>query len=49
MIMNGSHFASGGKGINCTTVGDIAAGNAILAASKGSLDVCLFVIINIKC
>ena len=27
MIMNGSYFASGRKGIICTAVGDIAAGN----------------------
>ena len=43
MIMNGSNFPSGRKGIICTAVGDIAAGNAIFAASKGSLgDVSLF-------
>ena len=29
MIMNGSHFPSGGKGIICTAVGDIAAGDAV--------------------
>ena len=39
MIMNGSYFPSGRKGIICTAVGDIAAGNAIFAASKGSLGV----------
>ena len=33
MIMNGSHFPSGGKGIICTAVGDIAAGDAIFAPS----------------
>lgn len=44
MIMNGSLFPSGGKGIISTAVGDIAAGDAIFAASKGSLgDVSLFV------
>lgn len=37
MIMNGSHFPSGRKGIICMAVGDIAAGDAIFAASKGSL------------
>ena len=29
MIMNGSYFPSGRKGIICAAVGDIAAGNAI--------------------
>ena len=44
MIMNGSHFSSGGKGIIFTTFGDIAAGDAIFATSKGSLgDVSLFI------
>ena len=44
MIMNGSYFPSGRKGIICTAVGDIAAGNAIFAASKGSLgDVSLLI------
>ena len=44
MIMNGSCFPSGRKGIVCTAVGDVAAGNAIFAASKGSLvDVSLFI------
>ena len=44
MIMNGSYFPSGGKAIICTAVGDIAAGDAIFAASKGSLDdVTLFI------
>ena len=44
MIMNGSYFLSGRKGIICTAVGGIAAGNAIFAASKGSLgDVSLFI------
>ena len=44
MIMNGSYFPSGRKGIICTAVGDIAAGNAIFAASKGFLsDVSLFI------
>ena len=33
------YFPSGRKGIICTAVGDIAAGNAIFAASKGSLGV----------
>ena len=37
LIMNGSCFPSGRKGIVCTAVGDIAAGNAIFAASKGCL------------
>ena len=32
MIINGSHFPSGGEGIICTAVGDIAAGDAIFAA-----------------
>ena len=43
--MNGSYFPSCRKGIICTAVGDIAAGNAIFAASKGSLvtSVCLSV------
>ena len=37
-------FPSGRKGIICTAVGDIAAGNAIFAASKGSFgDVSLFI------
>ena len=44
MIMNGSYFHSDRKGIICTAVGDIAAGNAIFAASKVSLsDVSLFI------
>ena len=44
MIMNGSHLPSGRKGIICTAVGDIAAGDAIFAASKGFLDdVSLFI------
>ena len=44
MIMNGSYFPSGRTGIICTAVGDIAAGNSIFAASKGSLgDVSLFI------
>ena len=44
MIMNGSHFPSGRKSIICTAVGDIATGDAIFAASKGSLgDVSLFI------
>ena len=38
MIMNGSYFPGGRKGIICTVFGDIAAGNKIFAASKGSLD-----------
>ena len=39
-----SHFPSGGKGIISTAVGDIAAGDAIFAASKGSVgDVSLFI------
>ena len=43
MIMIGSHFPSGGKGIICTAVSDIAAGDAIFSTSKGSLgDVSLF-------
>ena len=43
MIMNGSYFSSGRKGIICTAVSDIAAGNAIFAATIGSLgDVSLF-------
>ena len=43
-IMNGSHFPSGRKGIICAAVGDIAASDAIFAASKGSLsDVTLFI------
>ena len=37
MIMNGCYFPSGRKGIICTADGDMAAGNAIFAASKGSL------------
>ena len=37
MIMNGSYFPSSRKGIICTALGDIAAGNAIFATSKGSL------------
>ena len=42
--MNGSHFHSGRKGIICMAVGDIAASDAIFAASKGSLnDVSLFI------
>ena len=44
MIMNGSYFPCGRKGIICTAVGDIAAGNAFFTASKGSLgDVSLFI------
>ena len=44
MVMNGSHFHSGGKGIICSAVGDIAAGDTIFAASKISLvDVSLFI------
>ena len=44
MIMNGSYFPSGRKNIMCTAVGDIAAGNSIFAASKGSFgDVSLFI------
>ena len=44
MIMNGSYFPSGRKNIMCTAVADIAAGNSIFAASKGSLgDVSLFI------
>ena len=44
MIINGSYFPSGIKGMICTAVGDIAAGNAISAASKGSLgDASLFI------
>ena len=35
--MNSSYFSSGRKDMICTAVGDIAAGDAILAASKGSL------------
>ena len=43
-IMNGSHFPIGRKGIICTAVGDIAASDAIFAASKGSLgDVSLYI------
>ena len=43
-IMNGSCFPSGRKGIICAAVGDIAASDAIFAASKGSLgDVSLFI------
>ena len=42
MIMNGSYFPSGRKGIICTAVGDIAAGNAIFAALKGSLGTACF-------
>ena len=43
MMMNGSHFPGGRKGIICTAVGDIAVNDAIFAASKGSLsDVSLF-------
>ena len=39
-----SYFPCGRKGIICTAVGDIAAGNAIFAASKGSLgDVSLII------
>ena len=30
MIMNGSYFPSGRKGIICTAVGDIAAGNPLI-------------------
>ena len=44
MTMNDSYFPSGRKGIICTAVGDIAAGDAIFAASKVSLgDVSLFI------
>ena len=44
MIMNGSHFPSGRKGVICTSVGDTAASDAIFAASKGSIgDISLFV------
>ena len=39
IIMNGSYFCSGRKGIICSAVGEIAAGNAIFAASRGSLAV----------
>ena len=34
MIMNGSYFPGSRKGIICTAVGNIAAGDAIFAASK---------------
>ena len=37
MIMNGSYFPIGRIGIICTAVGDIAAGDAIFAASKDPL------------
>ena len=44
VIMNGSHFPSGRKGVICTAVGDIVASDATFAASKGSLgDVSLFI------
>ena len=44
MIMSGSHFPNGRKGKIYTAVGDIAAGDAIFVALKGSLgDVSLFV------
>ena len=43
-IMNGSCFPSGRKGIISAAVGDIAASDAIFAASEGSLsDVSLFI------
>ena len=42
--MNGSHFSSGRKGMICTAIGDIAAGDGIFAASKESIgDVSLFI------
>ena len=37
MILNGSHYPCGRKGIICTAVRDIAAGDAIFAPLKGSL------------
>ena len=40
MTMNGSYFPSGRKCIICAAFGDIAAGNAIFAASKGSVMFC---------
>ena len=44
MIMNGSYFPRGRKGIICAAVIDIAASDAIFAASKGSLcDVSSFI------
>ena len=36
-ILSGSHFPSGRKGVICAVLGDIAASDAIFAASKGSL------------
>ena len=39
MIMNGSYFPSGRKGIICMAVSDTVAGYAIFATSKGSLGV----------
>ena len=40
MTMNGSYFPSGRKCTICAAVGDIAAGIAIFAASKGSVMFC---------
>ena len=42
--MNGFYFPSGRKGMISAAVGDIAASDAIFAASEGSLsDVSLFI------